>query len=70
MKNNLVLLHKSKDARSLYSGRWSTCTNPDLVFVSTSDRCFHDRRVLERFLSRGGGLEDVLGLEVVLEDSF
>jgi len=48
-KNNLVLLNNPKDAPSFYSGRWNTGTNPDLAFVSTSDRCFHDRRVLDRF---------------------
>jgi len=53
MKNNLVLLHNPKVAPSFYSGRWNTGTNPDLAFVSISDRCFHDRRVLERFVKNG-----------------
>jgi len=50
MKNNLVLLHNPKDAPSFYSGRWNIGTNPNLAFVSTSDRCFLDRRVLKSFL--------------------
>jgi len=49
MKNNLALLHIFKYTASFYSGRWNTGTNPDLALASTSDRCFHDRRVLERF---------------------
>ena len=32
--NCLALLYNVKDAANFYSGRWNTCTNPDLAFVS------------------------------------
>jgi len=48
-KNNIILLPNANDAPSFYFWRWNTSTDPDLAFVRTSDRYFHDRRVLEWF---------------------
>ena len=48
--NNLVLLHKPKDAASFHSGHWNTSTNPDLAIVSiNSDSRLPDRKILEKF---------------------
>ena len=49
-KSNLALLHNPKDPPSFFSGRWNTCTNPDLAFASKGHVCWQlDRRILEKF---------------------
>ena len=48
--NSLAVLYYSKDSVSFYSGRWNSCTNPDLAFASAhSDRRLRDRRIPEKF---------------------
>ena len=48
--NGLDPLHVQKDVATFHSGRWSTGTNPDLIFVSAGpySRVF-DRRILEKY---------------------